>query len=272
MAALTNLGWFLLNFVQALFLMSWSVLWMGVGAIAGGVFGRKAYGLQLARTAWSPGIVGAAGGKLDIRGLDKIDWNKPHVIVVNHQSMIDIAVLQLALPANLRFIAKAELLKIPIMGSYMKGVGMIPIDRGNGAEAVARLQKVADGVVHDNACVIAFAEGTRSRTGVIQPFKKGAFMLAISAQIPVVPMSIEGARKVLPPDGFRVRPGVIRVDIGDPISTIGLTADDRDDLIERAHRAVVDLNVAAGGLGEASVAIELGSPSRSGVLGTVSRP
>lgn len=272
MAALRNLGWFVLNILQALFLISWSVLWMGVGAIAGGVFGRRAFGLSLARTAWSPGVVGAAGGKLDIRGLDKIDWSKPHVIVVNHQSMIDIAVLQLGLPANLRFIAKAELLKIPVMGSYMKGVGMIPIDRGNGAEAVARLQRVADQVVHDSACVIAFAEGTRSRTGVIQPFKKGAFMLAISAQIPVVPVSIEGARKVLPPDGFHVRPGIIRIDIGDPIPTRGLSAGDRDDLIARAHRAVVDLNVGAGGLGQGSVAIELDGRERTGVLRPVSRP
>jgi 1-acyl-sn-glycerol-3-phosphate acyltransferase len=207
----------------------------------------------------------AAGARLDIRGLEKIDWKKPHVFVVNHQSMIDIAVLQLGLPANLRFISKVELLNVPFMGAYMRNVGMIAIDRGNSAEAIARLDKVAREIAGGTASVVAFAEGTRSRTGAIQPFKKGAFMLALTAQIPVVPVSIEGAIKVLPPDGFKVRPGVIRLDIGDPIPTAGMTAADRDRLIEQAHAAVVEMNVAAGGLGVQSVEIGFSGEKRGAV-------
>ena len=176
--------------------------------------------------------------------------------------MFDIPALQMGLPANLRFIAKTELFSVPLLGQYMKGVGMIPIDRGNTAEGIERLKKQAQKMVDDCACTLAFAEGTRSRTGVIQPFKKGAFMLALTAQVPVVPVSIEGARKVLAPDGFKVRPGVIRIDIGDPIPTVGLALTDRDALMEKARRAVIDMNVAAGGLGEGSVAIELGAANR----------
>ena len=271
MAALTQLGWFFLNIVHALFLLFWSVLWMGAGAVAGMV-GQQPFGLKLAHKAWSPGVFWAAGARIDVRGLDKIDWKKPHVFVVNHQSMIDIAALQLGLPTNLRFISKAELLNVPFMGAYMRNVGMIAIDRGNSAASIAKLDAVAREIAGGSASVIAFAEGTRSRTGVIQPFKKGAFMLALTAQIPVVPVSIEGARKVLPPDGFKVRPGVIRLDIGDPISTVGMTAADRDRLIEQAHQAVVDMNVAAGGLGVGSVEIEFGGAARSAVVPTVSRP
>lgn len=270
MAALSNLGWFLLNVVQAVWLFFWSGFWMSLGALVGAV-GKQSLGLAFARRGWSPGVHWAAGARLDVRGLDKIDWSKPCVIVVNHQSMIDIASLQLGLPANLRFIAKRELLSVPFMGWYMRGVGMIPIDRGNTAESIARLNAQARRIVDDCACTIAFAEGTRSRTGAIAPFKKGAFMLAISAQVPVVPVSIEGARKVLPPDGFKVRPGVIRIDVGDPISTVGMGPDDRDALIERAHAAVVAMNVAAGGLGATSMNIEIGSSGRQAVVRQVSR-
>lgn len=256
-----QVGWFFLNTLHAVFLFFWSVFWMGAGAVVG-MLGQQALGLRLAHTAWAPGVFWAAGARLDVRGLDKIDWKNPHVFVVNHQSMIDIAALQLALPTNLRFIAKAELLNVPFMGAYMKGVGMIAIDRGNSAASILKLEAAAREVANGSASVIAFAEGTRSRTGVIQPFKKGAFMLALTAQIPVVPISIEGARKVLPPDGFKVRPGVIRIDIGEPISTVGMTAADRDGLIERAHDAVVAMNVGAGGLGVGSVEIEFTGGAR----------
>ncbi len=244
---------------------------MGAGAVAG-LLGQQAFGLRLAHIAWSPGVFWAAGVRVDVRGLDKIDWKKPHVFVVNHQSMIDIAALQRGLPTNLRFISKAELLNVPFMGAYMRNVGMIAIDRGNSAASIAKLEAAAREIANGTASVVAFAEGTRSRTGAILPFKKGAFMLALTAQVPVVPLSIEGARKALPPDGFKVRPAVIHLDIGDPISTIGMTAADRDRLIEQAHDAVVAMNVAAGGLGVGSVTIEFGGAKRGAVVPTVSRP
>ena len=268
---MAHIGWFLANILHAIFLFFWSAFWMSAGAVAGMV-GQQPFGLRLAHRAWSPGVFWAAGARIDVRGLDKIDWNKPYVFVCNHQSMIDIAALQLGLPTNLRFISKAELLNVPFMGAYIRHVGMIAIDRGNSAASIAKLEAAAREVANGTSSVIAFAEGTRSRTGVIQPFKKGAFMLALSAQVPVVPISIEGARNVLPPDGFNVRPGVIRLDIGDPIPTVGMTAADRDRLIEQAHAVVVAMNVAAGGLGEGSVAIEFGGAKRAGVVATVSRP
>ena len=269
--ALVSLGWFVANIWHAFFLFTLSVFWMSFGALVG-VAGNQRLGLLFARRFWSPGIHWASGARVDVRGLDKVDWTKPCVIVVNHQSMFDIASLQLGLPANLRFIAKAELMAIPFLGHYMRGVGMIPIDRGNTTESVARLEAQARRIVDDCACTIAFAEGTRSRTGAIAPFKKGAFMLALTAQVPIVPVSIEGARKVLPPDGFRVRPGVIRIDVGDPISTVGKGVADRDALMQQAHDAVVAMNVAAGGLGDASVAIELGVTARKALAPKVSRP
>lgn len=241
--------WLLLNTLHAFFLAFWSVWWMSLAAVSCVLLRNPQLGLRWARTYWAPGLFWACGAKLDVQGLDKVDWNKPAVFVVNHQSMIDIPALQAALPSNIRFIFKAELLKVPFLGAYCRAVGMIPVDRGNTPQAVARLQDAARQVVNDNAHVMAFAEGTRSRTGVIAPFKKGAFMLALQAGAPVIPVAIEGARKALPPDGFHVRPETIHVRIGDPIPTAGLTGNERDALMDKARAAVVRMNLGLGGLG-----------------------
>ena len=242
------LKWKLWNTWHALFLAGWSVLWMTLAICARVVTGSSETALRWARTRWSPGLCWASGVTVEVEGLENVDASKPCVFVVNHQSMFDIPALFVALPVNLHFIAKKELLHVPFLGWYMRAAGMLPVDRKNGPEAVTLLQRAAERVAGGES-VLAFAEGTRSRTGVIGPFKKGAFMLAIRAQVPVIPVAIEGARKALPPDGFGVRPETIRVRLGAPIATAGLGADDRDDVMERAHRAVVAMNVALGGRG-----------------------
>lgn len=259
MAAMTLL-WTVLNVLQAVFLALWTFIW-GVTSIIVSGLGRQALALRIPQLTWAPGLLRASGARVEVHGRDKVDWSKPCVVVVNHQSMIDIPALQVGLlPAYLRFITKEELMHVPILGPYMRSVGMIGIDRGNTAEGIERLKAQARRCHDDCAVVVAFAEGTRSRTGQIKPFKKGAFMLALQAGIPIVPVSIEGARRVLPSDGFKVRPGTIRIDVGEPIPTTGLGVADRDALMERAHRAVVALNVAAGGVGDGSVAFELSGP------------
>jgi 1-acyl-sn-glycerol-3-phosphate acyltransferase len=130
----------------------------------------------------------------------------------------------------------------------MRAGGMIAIDRSNGPEAIETLRRSAE-IVAAGATVCAFAEGTRSRTGSIGPFKKGAFMLALQAQVPVVPVAIEGARKALLPDGFHVRPERVRVRVGKPIPTAGRTDADRDTLIAEARAEVIRMNLELGGLG-----------------------
>ena len=257
----STLKWRILNTWHALFLASWSAFWMTAAVVARLVTGSTDTPLRWARTRWSPGLRWAAGIRLDVTGLSNVDTSKPHVFVVNHQSMFDIPVMMMALPVNLHFIAKKELLSVPFLGWYMRAAGMIPVDRKNGPEAVATL-KVAGERVAGGESVLAFAEGTRSRTGVIGPFKKGAFMLAMQAQVPVVPVAIEGARRALPADGFAVRPELIHIRVGKPIETAGA---DRDDVMARAHEAVVRMNVELGGLGCDSVELALSSatPARS---------
>jgi 1-acyl-sn-glycerol-3-phosphate acyltransferase len=248
--------WRLLNAWHALFLALWSIYWMSAAVVARVVTGAPDTSLRWARAFWSPGLFWCCGARVEVEGLENVDFTQPHVFVVNHQSMIDIPALFVALPVNLHFIAKKELLSVPFLGWYMRAAGMIPVDRRNGPEAIETLKRSAARVA-GGASVLAFAEGTRSRTGVVSSFKKGAFMLALEAQVPVVPVAIEGARKALPPDGFAVRPEPIRVRIGEPISTVGLGAGDRDALMKRAHAEVVDMNIALGGLGADPVLVEL---------------
>lgn len=263
-AMLERTKWALLNTWHALFLAVWSMFWMSLAVFATFVLRKPHLSLEWGRRFWSPGLFWACGVKVEIAGLENIDTSKPCIFVVNHQSMIDIPAVFVSLPMNFNFITKKELLAVPFLGQYIRASGMIPVDRRNGPEAVETLKKSA-AMVRNGRPVVAFAEGTRSRTGVIAPFKKGAFILALEAQVPVVPLAIEGARAVLPSDGFAVRPGVIHIKVGAPIPTVGKGAADRDALMAEAREAVIKLNLELGGRGGESVMVELGAPSGSRV-------
>ena len=235
---------------------------MTLAIVARVVTGSASTTLRWARTRWSPGLFWAAGAWVEAEGLDNVDFSQPHVFAVNHQSMFDIPAMFVALPVNLHFVAKKELFSVPFLGWYMKAAGMIPVDRKNGPEAVDTLKRAASRVASGES-VLAFVEGTRSRTGVIGPFKKGAFMLAISAGVPVVPVAIEGARRALPPDGFGVRPERIRIRLGTPIATADA---ERDVVMQRCHDEIVRMNKELGGLGDDPVEIALSAPETGRVV------
>ena len=125
---------------------------------------------------------------------------------------------------------------------------MIFVDRSNPQKAIASL-KAGGALIRSGVNIFAFPEGTRTKTGFIRTFKKGIFMLGLEAGVPIVPMSITGARNVLPYGSFDPDPGVIKVRIGDPISLDGYTKDNKDELIAKVHAAVVALNLELGGEG-----------------------
>jgi len=140
----------------------------------------------------------------------------------------------------LRFIVKRELGRVPFLGWYIAAMGMIFVDRGARSEALASVRQAAV-LAREGQSVVSFPEGTRTRDGRVGAFKSGPFLAAIDAQAPVVPVALIGAGAVLPPSGFRVRPGTIGVAVGEPISTAGMTAADRGRLAQQARAAVVAL-------------------------------
>jgi 1-acyl-sn-glycerol-3-phosphate acyltransferase len=198
--------------------------------------------LWLARW-WSRGVLGSAGVRVRVRSNMTFDPKRSYVVMPNHLSTVDIWAIFVAVPVPLRFIAKKQLGQIPLFGWAMRAGRFIFIDRQNATSARRTIDQAADRI-RQGCSVVIFPEGTRSRDGHLGPFKKGGFHLAINSGADVVPVAIRGTREVMPRGAFLIRPGTVEIEIGAPISTAGLGADDRQRLLEQTRAAV------AGMLGE----------------------
>ncbi|WP_258105267.1 lysophospholipid acyltransferase family protein [Marinoscillum sp. MHG1-6] len=173
----------------------------------------------MARTMFAPGILWGCGIRLQVTGAENLPKGESFVFVSNHLSYLDIPSLFRAIPHNLHFVAKKEIKWVPFIGWYMLATGMIFVDRSNRLKAIASLAQ-AGKLIKKGKDVLMFPEGTRSKTGEIGEFKKGPFMLAAKAGVKVVPVSITGTEKVLPSGSFALSPGVVKVNIGQPLETL----------------------------------------------------
>ncbi|MEE8361748.1 MAG: lysophospholipid acyltransferase family protein [Gemmatimonadales bacterium] len=207
--------------------------WMGVRWKRGGFYDRGSRG-------WGASLLKANGIRLTTTGLDRLDPDQPYVFASNHTSLVDIWALMAALPHGLRFVAKQEMLKLPVLGRAMRSAGHIFIDRKRLKSAFGAYDDAA-AAIRSGISAAVFPEGTRSPDGTLLPFKRAPFVLAIAAGVPVVPVYIPDAWKILTPGSVRMRSGAVEVRFGDPIPTEGLTADDRGTLAERTRMAVEEL-------------------------------
>jgi 1-acyl-sn-glycerol-3-phosphate acyltransferase len=239
-------GWFLLNAAQAIFLSFWSAFWISTAVLVS-IFSRE-LPLVLARRCWGPGLIWASLAKVTVEFEQPLDQKLPYVFVMNHQSMYDIAVAFAKIPRNLRFVAKRILAYVPFIGLFLWRMGMVMVDRKDPKSAYEKLKAAAD-KLRGGDCFLAYPEGTRSSDGKILSFKRGSFLTAIQAGAAIVPVAIDGSGKVLPRGGFKLRPGPIRVAIGAPIPTTGMSEDDTELLVEKARDAMIALHVGIGGLG-----------------------
>ncbi len=193
-----------------------------------------------ALNAWARSVLASAGVRTQAYGLERIPQGHA-VFVCNHQSHYDALVVLALVRKHIRWVAKRELFRIPVFGGAMRRVGNIPVERSGGAKDRARLSEAVQGL-RERVSVMFFAEGTRSFDGRLRPFKKGAAMLAIQAGVPVVPMAVSGTRLILPKGGRAVRWGQrVALVVGEPISTEGLTEQDREALTRRLEEAVAGL-------------------------------
>lgn len=164
----------------------------------------------------------------------------PVVFCSNHESNVDPPVLFQALHPRLHVLYKAELHNFPLMGTVFDVGGFVPVDRKDRRRSFEALEQGAASLRAGNSFLI-FPEGTRSRTGQLLPFKKGGFLMAIQAQVPVVPVAISGGRESMRKGSAFVRPVRVSVRLGQAIPTAGMTVDQRDALIERVRDEIARL-------------------------------
>lgn len=195
---------------------------------------------------WADSILRVSGVTTQCRGLEHLPAEN-FVLCLNHQSNFDVLVLFRHVRRHIRFVAKQQLRKVPVFGYALERAGNVFVDRSGGESDKERLREAAK-AVRERVCVAFFAEGTRSDDGVLKPFKKGAAIMALEAQVPLVPAAIAGTGEILPKGTVAIRPRPAALVIGAPISTKGLGVDARDALTQQAHDRVAELLAEANAL------------------------
>ena len=195
--------------------------------------------LKVAR-AWARSLLRIVGVKVTVEGLDRIQPSGNYVFVSNHVSYMDIPVILGNIPENFLFLAKAELFKIPFLGTHLRTAGHVSVPREDPRSAIKTLNHTA-ALLHDGRSTLVFPEGGRSETGELREFKDGAAFLAIRAQIPVVPMATIGMRQILPMHSLTFHRGHVTLRIGEPISTEEMTTHQRAELTAFMRQKIVEM-------------------------------
>jgi len=190
---------------------------------------------------WSRAWLVPAGVDLTVVGREHVDPNTSYVVVANHRSNIDIMVCFAALPIPIRFLAKAELFRVPVFAQAMRAIGIVEVDRKHTRELsiIETVNEQAQQVIERGHSLIIYPEGTRSRDGSPRTFKKGAFTMAVTAKMPVLPVTLDGTRNVWAPNRFWFHPGAVTVVIDPPIPTEGLDRGDVDALRVRVQDQIL---------------------------------
>jgi 1-acyl-sn-glycerol-3-phosphate acyltransferase len=188
---------------------------------------------------WADSVLKVSHVRTQVRGLEHLPPGN-FVLCVNHQSNFDALVLFRHIDRHMRFVAKAQLRKVPVFGFALERAGNIFVDR-TGTNSDKEKLNEAVRAVRERVSVVFFAEGTRSDDGVLRPFKKGAAIMALEAQVPLVPAAVAGTHRILEKGSIAIHPRPAALLIGPPIETAGLSVDARDVVTERAHAEVARL-------------------------------
>lgn len=222
-----------------------TVFWASLGILTWPLSPRGDLYLSYARI-WSGWILAGLGIPLTVTGRERIEPDGAYVVMSNHMSVFDIFALFRAVDAPLRMVAKKTLFLIPILGWSMWMCGFIPIDRSNRESAIRSLDRAA-GKIRRGLSVLVFPEGTRSRDGLLHPFKKGGFVMALHAGVPVVPVVVAGTDRIMEKGSLVVGRAAVEVRIGRPIETAGRGVAGRDRLMAEVRQAMIDLGATACG-------------------------
>ena len=183
-----------------------------------------------------------AGIRARVAGREHLPARQAVIFCSNHQSNIDPPILFQVLHPRLHVLFKRELTKLPLLGKVFLVGGFVPIDRGSREQSMAAIDQAAQSL-RDGNSFLTFPEGTRSRTGAMLPFKRGPFLMALKAQVPVVPVAIQGGTASMRKGSWIVRPTTVSVRIGEPVDTCGMGISDRERLADMVRSRVEELLV-----------------------------
>jgi len=230
--------------LKAAVLCAWGFATAGIYTVAAFVlivllipFNRCSRAAYSVGKLWSRLILKTNRIRLDSVGLERIDPDRSYVFMANHASHLDPPAIAVSIPNILRFIGKRSLARIPVFGPAARMAGVIFIDRGDSERSVAALNRTIK-VLKNGTSTLFFAEGTRSPDGRLLPFKKGGVMLALQAGLPIVPVTVTGSHSLFPKKQWFIRPGTLRIEVGEPIEVTRFTTADRNWLLQRVRTVI----------------------------------
>jgi len=190
---------------------------------------------------WNLRVLQLGGIKLEVIGKEKLSSEERYVFMSNHQSALDIPIIYTGVSEHICFIAKKELFAIPVFGWGMSAIGHISIDRKNSRKALDSMNKAVAKLQKENISLVLFPEGTRSKDGKVGEFKTASFTLALKSGVKLVPVGIRDAIACLPPNSFRVKPGKVTLEIGDPITLEEIEGKSKGELCSKVQQAVKEM-------------------------------
>lgn len=176
--------------------------------------------------------------RVEASGVEKLDPNQTYIFTPNHQSLIEVPLFVTYLGRNPAYLGKKEVFKYPVFGYGIRLIGVVPVDRSNSPAAVESAKLATENLRRGKSYVV-YPEGTRSRDGRMLPFKKGAFMMAIDAGVPIVPVTVSGATRIMPKAEVKVFPSTVRITVHEPISTEGYSKENVTELMERTRAKIL---------------------------------
>lgn len=186
---------------------------------------------------WARGALAAAGVRVHVEMDPAVEPRRGYVVMANHASYFDVLAMLAVLPGQYRFVAKRSLFLIPFFGWALWAGGFIPVDRKDRSKALD-IWRAAGERLRRGSSVLFYPEGTRSPDGRVHTFHRGAFLVALKNQAPILPVGVRGARDVLPRGSLAIQPGILHVHFGAPVETADVSVREKRELIDRVRREV----------------------------------